>query len=126
MRYRSRTEIVAEMLEATKKPATRTQIMYKAFVSHAQLKEYLEVLEENDLVVHDEKNEVYRTATRGLQFLEIYQQMGQIMFDEKNRNESVLTAGQDSRITNATGKGIPGSSRTGRPLVDSASDIRQS
>ena len=48
MKYRSRTEIVAMILEAANGGATKTKIMYKAFLSYAQLKEYLSVLIEND------------------------------------------------------------------------------
>ena len=41
MKYRSRTEIVSMILEAANGGATKTKIMYKAFLSYAQLKEYL-------------------------------------------------------------------------------------
>ena len=44
MKYRSRTDIVALILEAANGRATKTKIMYKAFLSYAQLKEYLTVL----------------------------------------------------------------------------------
>ena len=48
MKYRSRTEIVSMILEAANGGATKTRIMYKAFLSYAQLKEYLSVLIENN------------------------------------------------------------------------------
>jgi predicted transcriptional regulator len=49
MKYSSRTDIVGLILEATNGGgATKTKIMYKSFVSFAQLKEYLMVLLEND------------------------------------------------------------------------------
>ena len=45
MKYRSRTDIVGLILEAANGGgATKTRIMYKAFLSYAQLKEYLTVL----------------------------------------------------------------------------------
>ncbi|MGC2439972.1 MAG: winged helix-turn-helix domain-containing protein, partial [Nitrososphaeraceae archaeon] len=50
MKYRSRTEIVAMILEAANGGATKTRIMYKAFLSYAQLREYLSVLIENNLL----------------------------------------------------------------------------
>jgi predicted transcriptional regulator len=40
MKYRSRTEIVGSILDATNGGATKTKIMYKAFLSFNQLKEY--------------------------------------------------------------------------------------
>ena len=50
MKYRSRTEIVSMILEAANGGATKTKIMYKAFLSYAQLKEYLSLLIENNLI----------------------------------------------------------------------------
>jgi predicted transcriptional regulator len=38
MKYRSRTEIVCNILDATNGGATKTKIMYFAFLSYAQLK----------------------------------------------------------------------------------------
>jgi predicted transcriptional regulator len=49
MKYRSRTEIVSNILDATNGGATKTKIMYAAFLSYGQLKEYLSVLIENNL-----------------------------------------------------------------------------
>ena len=43
MKYRSRTDIVALILEATKDGAAKTKIMYKAFLSYSQLKDYLSI-----------------------------------------------------------------------------------
>ena len=43
MKYRSRTDITAQILEAANGGVTKTKIMYKAFLSYAQLKEYLTV-----------------------------------------------------------------------------------
>jgi predicted transcriptional regulator len=52
--YRGRQQIIAKMLniinESDAKGATRTLIMYKAFLSYAQLKEYLSFLLENGLI----------------------------------------------------------------------------
>ena len=52
--YRGRHEIIAEILSAINKSGSegvfRTSIMYKSFLSHAQLKEYFLFLVENDLI----------------------------------------------------------------------------
>jgi predicted transcriptional regulator len=53
MKYRSRSEIVALILEAANGGATRTKIMYKAFLSFVHLKGYLSVLLENELIEYD-------------------------------------------------------------------------
>lgn len=49
-KYISRTDIVSQILEAANGGATKTKIMYKAYLSYAELKAYLSVLVENDLL----------------------------------------------------------------------------
>ena len=72
MKYRSRTEIVSGMLEAANGGSTKTKIMYKAFLSYAQLKEYLVMLLENGLIEHDKQKDQYKTTEKGLRFLNLY------------------------------------------------------
>ena len=50
MGNRSRTEIVSNILEAANGGVTKTKIMYKAFLSYNQLREYLSILIENNLI----------------------------------------------------------------------------
>ena len=75
MKYRSRTEIVSMMLEAANGGATKTRIMYKAFLSYGQLKEYLSVLIENNLIEYLEGVQTYKTTEKGIRFIDAYCQM---------------------------------------------------
>jgi predicted transcriptional regulator len=50
MKYRNRTEIVDNILNASNGGATKTKIKYKAFLSYNQLKEYFSILIENNLI----------------------------------------------------------------------------
>jgi predicted transcriptional regulator len=75
MKYRSRTDIISQMLEAANGGATKTKIMYKAYLSYAQLKEYLSVMMENGLVEYVEGEQVFRTTAKGLKFMGIYSQI---------------------------------------------------
>jgi len=77
MKYRSRTDITAQILEAANGGVTRTRIMYKAFLSYAQLQEYLAVLMEKGLMDYIEGEKVYRTTDKGNRFLKIYNQVGE-------------------------------------------------
>jgi predicted transcriptional regulator len=79
MKYRSRTEIASRILESAVGGATKTKIMYKAFLSYAQLKEYLTVLEENDLLAHDKSEQVYRTTQKGSRFLDVTNSLQDMM-----------------------------------------------
>jgi predicted transcriptional regulator len=78
MKYRSRTELTSNILEAANGGATKTKIMYKAFLSYAQLKEYLVMLIQNDLVVQDIEG-IYRTTSKGIRFLETSRQLGGLL-----------------------------------------------
>src|ERR671917_1405452 len=79
MKYRSRTELASNILEAANGGATKTKIMYKAFLSYAQLKEYLAMLIQNGLMAHDIEGEMYRTTSTGLKFLESSRQLSGLL-----------------------------------------------
>ena len=79
MKYRSRTEIVSMILEAANGSATKTRIMYKAFLSYAQLREYLSVLIENNLLEYLEGSQNYKTTEKGLNFLKMHNEIGELL-----------------------------------------------
>ena len=79
MKYRSRTEIVSMILEAANGGATKTKSMYKAFLSYAQLREYLSVLIENNLLEYLEGNQNYKTTEKGLNLLRMHNEMGELL-----------------------------------------------
>ena len=79
MKYRSRTDIVGLILEAANGGATKTKIMYKAFLSYAQLKEYLTVLLQNDLLEYEEGKQNFRTTEKGLSLLQMYNQFDEMI-----------------------------------------------
>jgi UDP-N-acetyl-D-mannosaminuronic acid dehydrogenase len=69
MQNRSKEEIISLILEAAKSGATRTEIMYKAFLTHNQLDEYLDFLLENQMLEHHKGERIYKTTNEGLVFL---------------------------------------------------------
>ncbi len=80
MRNRSSLGIMHEILEAARSSsdnggATKTKLMYGAFLNHTQAKEYLKVLTENGLLNYDQVRETFMTTEKGLRFLKIYSQM---------------------------------------------------
>ena len=79
MKYRSRTEIVCNILDAANGGgATKTKIMYAAFLSYAQLKEYLSVLIENNLLEYSNGTQ-FKTTEKGLNYLKINSEMGELL-----------------------------------------------
>jgi predicted transcriptional regulator len=79
MKYRSRTEILSMILEAANGGATKTRIMYRAFLSYAQLKEYLSVLMVNNLLEYLEGSQTYKTTEKGLNFLKMHNEIGELL-----------------------------------------------
>ncbi|MFL6402994.1 MAG: winged helix-turn-helix domain-containing protein, partial [Nitrososphaeraceae archaeon] len=79
MKYRSRTDIVGLILEAANGGATKTRIMYKAFLSYAQLKEYLTVLLQNEVLEYEEERQNFRTTEKGIRLLQMYNQFDEMM-----------------------------------------------
>lgn len=78
MKYRSRSEIIALLLEgANGGRSTKTKLMYKAFLSFNQLKEYLAVLVENGLIEY-EGNQTYRTTEKGMCMLHLQNKLEEI------------------------------------------------
>jgi len=88
MKYRSRTEIVSMILEAANGGATKTRIMYKAFLSYAQLKEYLSVLIENNLIEYLEGTQTYKTTEKGFNFLRMHNEIGELL--QTSIRESII------------------------------------
>ena len=79
MKYRSRTDIIYQMLQAATGGATKTKIMYKAFLSYAQLKEYLAVMLENGLIRYEASTQTYNVTEKGLRFAKIADQVGEFV-----------------------------------------------
>ena len=80
MKYRSRTEIVCNILDATNGGrASKTKIMYAAFLSYAQLKEYLSVLIENNLLEYSDGTQTYKTTEKGLNYIKMYREIRELL-----------------------------------------------
>ena len=79
MKYRSRTDIIAQILESANGGATKTKITYRAFISYAQLVEYLVLMTSNGLLQHDATTQTFKTTEKGLRFSKIYNQIGKLV-----------------------------------------------
>jgi predicted transcriptional regulator len=80
MKYRSRTEIVSNILDAANGGgATKTKIMYKAFLSYAQLKEYIAVLIQNNLLEYVDGTQTFKTTEKGFNYLKTNSEIGELL-----------------------------------------------
>ena len=79
MKYRSRTDIVTQILDAANGyGANKTRIMYKAYLSYAQLKEYLSILITNGLLEENQAEKLYKTTEKGIKFMRVYSHMDEL------------------------------------------------
>ena len=80
MKHRSKEEISALILEAivnTHRP-TQTMIMYKAYLTHVQLKEFLASLMEQGIIEYNKLERIYTITEKGMHFLEVYNRFNQL------------------------------------------------
>jgi predicted transcriptional regulator len=75
LKYRSRTDIVAQILEVALEGVTKTRIMYGAYLSYQQLNEYSGVLIQNGLLEHIPEEKTFVTTQKGREFLESYEHL---------------------------------------------------
>jgi CheY-like chemotaxis protein/predicted transcriptional regulator len=103
MPNRSRIDIVAQILETVNDHGedgygvTQTTIRYEVFLSSAQLKEYLIALTIHGLLSFDPATRRYNATEKGLRFLQVYCNIGNLLNEEDNNKsgyrveEQVLT-----------------------------------
>jgi predicted transcriptional regulator len=88
MGNRSRTEIVSNILDAANGGATKTKIMYTAFLSYGQLNEYLSILKENNLIEYLDGTYKFKTTDKGLFFLKIHNEIGELLQQNTTENNT--------------------------------------
>jgi predicted transcriptional regulator len=80
MRYRSRTDIIVDILRvAVEGGATKTSLMHTAVVPYSRLKQYLAVLVDNAYLEWDRASDTFRTTEKGRRFLRNIEEFGDIM-----------------------------------------------
>ena len=93
LKYRSRSEIIATILEAANGGgATKTTIMYKAVISYDYMKQSLLSLAEDGLIEYEQGRMTYRTTAKGMHLLQLYNNVNEMVqpsvlkIEKKNNN----------------------------------------
>ncbi|HEX2615049.1 MAG TPA: winged helix-turn-helix domain-containing protein [Nitrososphaera sp.] len=82
IRYRSRTEIIASILQAIYdcgSQVNRTKLMYRTLLSHSQFREYVELLVGKGLIEYDSINNGFRITERGIAFLRAWEHIEEML-----------------------------------------------
>lgn len=95
-KYRSRLQIIADILYIAGKGARKTRIMYQANLSYDLLKRYLAETLEAELLSIDKDAKLYAVTQKGKEFLEKYEKHSkrcnrlQEQFADARKDEMVL------------------------------------
>ena len=93
MKHRTKEEIAALILEAIvhSNRATQTIIMYKAYLTHVQLKQFLSSMVEKGLIQYHKLERLYTITEKGMHFLEVYNQLNQLQASSILKNTTTTT-----------------------------------
>ena len=84
---RDKLSIIAEILEIAKEGTLKTQIMYEAKLSFAQLNDYLKFMLKNELLrkFRADGKDVYMATEKGIDFLQRHFELTELIAKEQNR-----------------------------------------
>ena len=76
--------------------------MYKAYLSYSQLKEYLSLLQDRQLLKYEEGSQIYTITEKGLRFMNAYDDIRELVSgtDDENFSKDNLadkTEGSDKK-----------------------------
>jgi predicted transcriptional regulator len=72
--YRSKLDIIADILNVASRNPKKTQIMYQANLSFRVLQKYLVEVKDASLVCFEDETQCYALTPKGREFLENYKQ----------------------------------------------------
>ena len=96
---RKTEEIIASILETARNGATKTRIMYVAYLSFSQLQKYMKYTLENKLIALNPNEKKYLTTERGFEFLRRFEEVNSIEnhIMEKKRSLSEILESKDGQ-----------------------------
>ena len=88
---RDKLSIIAEILDISKEGTLKTQIMYKANLSFAQLNDYLKFMLKTSLLSKFRANgkDVYTATDKGVDFLQRHFELTELLKEEENGKNGV-------------------------------------
>jgi predicted transcriptional regulator len=89
MQNRDRAEIIRQILAITNdvEDITKVKLMYKAFLSYKQVKEYVALLTEKGLLRYDAITQTYKTTEKGFRLLQFCNELDDMMKSSQPRQQ---------------------------------------
>lgn len=88
MRNRQKDEIMRDVLYSSQGGAGITKIMFHAYLTHSQAKEYTQMLMKNNLLEQDVESgslRQYRTTPKGMEYLAVAENISDMLSIETRR-----------------------------------------
>ena len=80
MKYRSRGEILSNILRVVASgKATKTRLMYGAYLSYTQIEEYLGFILQQGLISQVSETNLYQLTEKGMQYLNLSDEMSHLV-----------------------------------------------
>ncbi|HVB12375.1 MAG TPA: winged helix-turn-helix domain-containing protein [Nitrososphaerales archaeon] len=80
MKYRSRGEILSNILRVVaSNKATKTRLMYGAYLSYTQIEEYLGFILQQGLISQVSETNLYQLTEKGMQYLNLSDEMSHLV-----------------------------------------------
>jgi|SoiMethySBSTD1v2_1073268.scaffolds.fasta_scaffold74690_2 predicted transcriptional regulator len=87
VKYRSRTDIVASILQSAAREGGGigvTRLMYNSFLSYNQVSQYVKIIKENGLLNYDASTGKYTISAKGSKYLELHSKMDKMLHGDRN------------------------------------------
>ena len=72
-------QVILETITSREEGITKTQLMYKSFMSYIQLVEYLTVLRRSGLIEYNPSTSTYKTTKRGFRLLQVTKEIDKLV-----------------------------------------------
>ena len=80
LKYRSRFEILSNILKvAASNKASKTRLMYGAYLSYTQIEEYLGFILQQGLISQVSDTNLYQLTEKGMQYLNLSEEISQLL-----------------------------------------------
>ena len=91
---RDRLFIMAEILDVAREGTLKTQVMYRANLSFAQLNEYLSLLLDLNLLeaIETPEKTIYKTTRKGLRYLRSYREIRELLKKGKENDSKAANS----------------------------------
>ena len=78
---RSESEKIADILRSVHNctGSRKSQIMYETFIPYNQLKEYLTIMVQKELIVYSREEKTFKITEIGIHILKLYDEMGKLL-----------------------------------------------